>query len=112
MKAKYLYFKKEGFSFLNNYIYYHREVVENQQQVCGFDGSSFIRFSTPYAWFTPQFKTISVCRQKKFSQAEIQNKQSSNFALNPVRQTLVWCGQREVFKRRYCTYVLIMKEDG
>ena len=60
-------------------------------------------------WFTPQFKAISECRQKKFSQAEIQNKRRRKVALKPVRQTLVWCGQREVFKR--CN-VLIMKEEG
>ena len=50
------------------------------------------------------------CRQKKFSQAEIENKRSSKVALKPVRQTLlVWCGRKEVFKRRY---VLITKEEG
>ena len=61
-------------------------------------------------WFTPQFKAISECRQKKFSQAEIQNKRGCTVALKPVRQTLVvWCGRREVFKRRY---VLITKKKG
>ena len=42
-------------------------------------------------WFTPQFKAINQCRQKKFSQAEIENKRSRKVALKPVRQTLVWC---------------------
>ena len=41
--------------------------------------------------------------------AEIQNKRSRKVALKPVRQTLVWCRRREVFKRR-C--VPITKEDG
>ena len=59
--------------------------------------------------FTPQVKAISECRQKKFSQAEIQNKPSRKATLKPARQTLVWCGRREVFKRRY---VLITKEEG
>ena len=61
------------------------------------------------AVFTPQFKAISECRQKKFSQAEIENKRSRKAALKPVRQTLVWCGRREVFKRKY---VLITTEEG
>ena len=43
-------------------------------------------------WYTPQLKAISECRQKKFSQAEIQSKRSGKVALKPVRQTLVWCG--------------------
>ena len=51
---------------------------------------------------TPQFKVISECRQKKFSQAEIQNKRSLKVALKPVRQTLVWCGRREVFRECMC----------
>ena len=61
------------------------------------------------AFFTPLFTAISECRQKKFSQAEIQNKQSHKVALKPVRLTLIWCGRREVLKRRY---VLITKEEG
>ena len=60
-------------------------------------------------WFTPQFKAISGYRQKKFPQAKIENKRSRKIALKPVRQTLVWCGRREVFKR--CN-VLLMKEEG
>ena len=60
-------------------------------------------------WFTPQFKAIIECRQRKFSQAEIQNKPSRKIALKPLRQTLVWCGRREVIKRRY---ELITKEEG
>ena len=55
-------------------------------------------------WFTPQFKAISECRQKKFSQVEIQNKRSRKVALKPVRQTLVWCERREVFLDKVCAY--------
>ena len=50
---------------------------------------------------TRQFKAISDCRQRKFSQPVIQNKHSHKVALKPVRQTLAWCGQREVSKRSY-----------
>ena len=60
-------------------------------------------------WFTPQFKAISECRQKKFFQPEIQNKHCRNVAPKPVRQTLTWCGRREVFKR---SYLLMTKEEG
>ena len=60
-------------------------------------------------WFTPLFKAISKCRQKKFSQPVIQNRHSRKVALKPVRQTLAWCGRRELFKR---SYVLITKEEG
>ena len=52
----------------------------------------------------PQFKAISECRQKKFSEAEIQNKRSRKVALKTVRQTLVWCGRREVFERIWSKY--------
>ena len=71
--------------------------------------ADFVKQLHQSLWFTPQFKAISECRQKKFSQAEIENKRSRKVALKPVRQTLVWCGRREVFKRRY---VLIIKEEG
>ena len=60
-------------------------------------------------WFIPQFKAISECRQKKFSQPVIQNKHSRKVALKPVGQALAWCAQRLVFKR---SYVLKKKELG
>ena len=53
-------------------------------------------------WFTPQFKAISEFRQKKFSQAENQNRRSRKVALKPVRQTLVWCDRREVLREVMC----------
>ena len=46
--------------------------------------------------------------EKKSFQPVIQNKHSLKAALKPVRQTLAWCGQREVFKRRY---VFITREE-
>ena len=52
--------------------------------------------------FTPQFKEISECRQKKFSQAEIQNKRSRKVALKPVRQTLVCWGEWKVLRKGVC----------
>ena len=39
------------------------------------------RLRASLLWFTHQFKAISECRQKKFSQAEIQNKRSRKVAL-------------------------------
>ena len=43
---------------------------------------------------------ISESRQKKFYQAEVQNKLSRKVVLKLVRQTLVWCGRREVLLRK------------
>ena len=85
-----------------NFLSFHKMLI----------GKTRADFVTQYhqsLWFTPQFKAISECRQKKFPQAEIENKRSRKVALKPVRQTLVWCRRREVFKRRYA---LITKEEG
>ena len=69
----------------------------------GIDGTraNFVIQWHQLLWFTPQFKAIREGRQKKFFQPEIHNKHSRKVAPKLARQTLTWCGQREVSKRSY-----------
>ena len=77
--------------------------------VCYLNKGRFCNTTASVTLIHTPIQAISECIQKKCSQAEIQNKRSCKVALKPVRQNLVCCGLREVFKRRY---VLITKEEG